>query len=139
MSTELKQDHDVLRGMMQAFAHVMRTQGVEAMPDIARRRIAFSQQFREHMGREDALVVALRTRPTDAQTDMVLRDHGRAMVALFLRYSDHIKYWTPAQIALDWHGYRDAVLDLQEGLFERMAWEERHLHPLMTTQLPRAA
>ncbi|MBZ9648789.1 hemerythrin domain-containing protein [Sphingobium sp. 3R8] len=139
MPTELRQDHDALRGMMREFAHVMRTQGPEALPDITRRRIAFSQLFRDHMGREDALVVALRTGRTAVQSDPVARDHSRAMVALFLRYSDHIKNWTPARIERDWSGYRDSVLELQQGLLDRMAWEEQHLHPLMAEAPRRAA
>lgn len=139
MLMQLKQDHDALRGMMRDFAQVMRAHGPEALPDIARRRIAFSQLFRDHMGREDAMVVALRSGPMAAQADPVMRDHSRAMVALFLRYSDHIKVWTPARIAQDWHGYRDAVLELQQGLLDRMAWEEGHLHPLMMEAPRRAA
>nr|WP_269076429.1 hemerythrin domain-containing protein [Sphingobium cupriresistens] len=139
MLMQLTRDHDALRGMMGEFAHIMRTRGPEALPDIARRRIAFSQLFRDHMGREDALVVALRSGSTAAQADSVMRDHSRAMVALFLRYSDHIKDWTPAQITQDWHGYRDAVLELQQGLLDRMTWEERHLHPLMVDAPRRAA
>nr|WP_254913724.1 hypothetical protein [Sphingobium sp. Z007] len=136
---ELKQDHDALRGMMREFAHVMRAHGPEALPDITRRRIAFSQLFRDHMGREDAMVVALRAGPMAVQADPVAREHSRAIVALFLRYSDHIKHWTPAQIERDWQGYRDAVLALQQGLLDRMAWEERHLHPLMAEAPRRAA
>lgn len=139
MLTELKQDHDALRGIMRDFTHIMRTQGPEALPDIARRRIAFSHLFRDHMGREDAMVVALRAGPMAAQADPIAREHSRAMVALFLRYSDHIKSWTPAQIERNWSGYRDAVLDLQQGLLDRMLWEERHLHPLMAEAPRRAA
>lgn len=139
MSMELKRDHDALRGMMREFAHVMRANGPEALPDITRRRIAFSQLFRDHMGREDAMVVALRFGPTASQADPVAREHSRAIVALFLRYSDHIKNWTPAKIERDWPGYRDDVLDLQQGLLDRMAWEERYLHPLMMEAPRRAA
>lgn len=131
MLTQLHHDHDALRVMMHDFTHVMRTSGPEALPDIARRRIAFSRLFRDHMGREDAMVGALRRGPSTTQARPAIREHGRAMVALFLRYSDHIKCWTPARIGQDWGGYRDAVLDLQQGLFDRMAWEERQLHPLM--------
>ncbi|MDO7833646.1 hypothetical protein Q4610_01175 [Sphingobium sp. HBC34] len=139
MPTKLKQDHDALRGMMREFAYVMHAHGPEALPDIARRRIAFSQLFRDHLGREDAGVVALRDGPVAARAAPVARDHGRAMVALFLRYSDHIKVWTPARIEQDWQGYRDAVLALQQSLCDRMDWEERHLHPLMMETPRRAA
>ncbi|MEC3949185.1 hypothetical protein [Sphingobium sp. HWE2-09] len=139
MSTELQQDHDGLRRIMREFAHMMRTKGPEAMPDITRMRIAFSQLFREHMGREDGMIGIMRSGPAAVQGDPVAREHSRAMVALFLRYSDHIKSWTPAQIEADWHGYRDAVLQLQQDLFSRMEWEERYLHPLITEHPRRAA
>lgn len=139
MSILLKQDHEALRVMMQEFAHIMRTSGVEALPDIARKRIAFSQLFREHMGREDARALDLRDGHLAAQADPLLREHGRAIRALFLRYSDHIKYWTPTLITQDWNGYLEAVLALQGELAERMTWEERNLHPLMDAQPRRAA
>jgi hypothetical protein len=140
MHMELTHGHDGLRVAMRNFAHVMQTARVEDMPAVARLRTAFSQLFREHMGQEDAMITALRHRsPVTPQTDRILRDHSRAMVALFLRYSDHIKYWTPTQIGRDWPGYRDAVLALQGSLHERMEWEEDHLHPLFARPTLRAA
>jgi hypothetical protein len=139
MSILLKQDHEALRVMMHEFAMVMRTCGIEALPEIARKRIAFSQMFREHMGREDARALTLRDGHLAVQADLLLREHGRSVRALFLLYSDHIKYWTPTLIAQDWSGYLDAVLALQDRLAERMAWEERNLHPLMDAQRHRAA
>lgn len=131
MTMDLRRDHDGLRRMMQDFALMMNSAQLQDMPDVARRRIAFSQGFREHMAREEAMVQQLRKRPLAPETSQALREHGRAIVALFLRYSDHIKIWTPAQIKADWPGYRRAVLDLQEGLRDRLGWEERHLHPLL--------
>ena len=139
MTIILKQDHDALRAMMHDFAHVLRTRGSDALPDIARRRISFSQLFRQHMGREDARALDLRNGRQAAQADPVLREHGRAIRILFLRYSDHIKQWTPAQIDADCAGYRTAVLALQDGLRERMAWEEKHLHPLLAGEARKAA
>jgi hypothetical protein len=61
------------------------------------------------------------------------------MVALFLRYSDHIKQWTPAQIMADWDGYRRGTLGLQDMLYDHMEWEEAHLHPLIEGRVRRAA
>ncbi|WP_236616839.1 hypothetical protein [Sphingobium lactosutens] len=139
MMTDLRHDHDGLRRMMQDFALMMRSAGPEDMPEVTQRRIAFSQAFREHMAREDRMVQQLRKGLLSPEAAQVLREHGRAIVALFLRYSDHIKIWTPAQIEADWVGYRTAVLGLQDGLRERMAWEEQHLHPLMTPQTRIAA
>ena len=139
MHMELTQGHDDLRVAMRNFAHVMQTARVEDMPAVARLRTAFSQLFREHMAQEDGMIASLRRNPVAPQTDRILRDHSRAIVALFLRYSDHIKYWTPAQIANDWSGYRHAVLILQNGLHERMEWEEDHLHPLFSGPSLRAA
>lgn len=135
----LRQDHDGLRLLMREFAQLLAVAGMKDMPDLARRRIAFSQAFREHMGREDAMVRDLVRRPLTPQATGIVREHGRAMVALFLRYSDHVKDWTPAQIAADWSGYRNAVLDLQNGLYDRMDWEEQHLHPLLEGPTLRAA
>lgn len=131
MMMDLRRDHDGLRRIMHDFALMMHSGQLKDMPDVARRRIAFSQGFREHMAREDAMVQTLRKRPLLPEASQALREHGRAIVALFLRYSDHIKIWTPAQIEADWAGYLAAVLELQEGLRDRMAWEERHLHPLL--------
>lgn len=139
MHIELTQGHDDLRRMMRDFAHLMLSATVDDMSEVARRRTRFSQLYRDHMGQEDAMVTALRRRPLAPEADRILRDHSRAMVALFLRYSDHIKYWTPAQIGQDWPGYRQAVLALQNGLYERMEWEEAHLHPLFTGPTLRAA
>lgn len=139
MHMELTQAHDDLRAAMRDFAHIMQAANADDMPEVARRRTRFSQLFREHMGQEDAMVSALRRSPLAPSADKVLRDHGRAMVALFLSYSDHIKLWTPAQIAQDWPGYRNAVLTLQNGLYDRMEWEEQHLHPLFTGPSLRAA
>lgn len=134
MTIILKQDHDALRAMMHDFAHVLRTRGSDALPDIARRRISFSQLFRQHMGREDARALDLRNGRQAAQADPVLREHGRAIRILFLRYSDHIKYWTPAVIKGSWDDYLAAVLVLQGELADRMAWEERCLYPLIDAQ-----
>ncbi|KQN09418.1 hypothetical protein ASE85_00060 [Sphingobium sp. Leaf26] len=139
MHMELTQGHNDLRVAMRDFAYIMQAANADDLPEVARRRIRFSQLFREHMGQEDAMVTALRRRSLTPQADSIVRDHGRAVVALFLRYSDHIKYWTPAQIGQDWPGYRDAVLVLQNALYDRMEWEEQHLHPLFTGPSLRAA
>jgi hypothetical protein len=139
MQMILTQGHDDLRAAMRDFAHVLQAANADDMPEVARRRTRFSQLFREHMGQEDAMVSALRQKPLPPHADAILRDHSRAMVALFLSYSDHIKLWTPAQIAQDWSGYRHAVLTLQNGLYDRMEWEEQHLHPLFTGPSLRAA
>ncbi|HUD95189.1 hypothetical protein [Sphingobium sp.] len=135
----LRQDHDGLRLLMREFAQILHGAGADGMVELARRRIAFSQAFREHMGREDAMVRVLSRHPMTSSATQVVRDHGRAMVALFLRYSDHVKDWSPAQIQADWAGYRDAVLILQNGLYDRMEWEEQHLHPLLEGPTLRAA
>ncbi|MEC3911048.1 hypothetical protein U5A82_11380 [Sphingobium sp. CR2-8] len=139
MHRKLTQEHDDLRVAMRNFAYVMRTACNDDIPSIARLRIDFSQMFRAHMAQEDAMVTALRHSAISPQIDRTLRDHSRGVVALFLRYSDHIKYWTPVQIGKDWPGYRDAVLSLQNGLYERMEWEEQHLHPLFDGAALRAA
>lgn len=139
MHIELTQGHDALRILMRDFAHVMQTACVDDMPTITRLRVAFSRLFSDHMGQENATIETLRRGPMTPQVDGILRDHSRAIVALFLRYSDHIKYWTPALIGQDWPGYRDAVLALQDGLYERMEWEEEHLHPLFDRPYRRAA
>jgi class 3 adenylate cyclase len=139
MHRELMRDHDGLRGLMRDFRHLMERARPEDMPEIARLRIRFSQAFRAHLAQEDMLVRDMQRRPMAAEGQQVVRVHGRAMTALFLRYSDHIKEWTPARIAADWAGYRKAVLDLQTGLHERMEWEEEHLHPLLAPPTRRAA
>jgi hypothetical protein len=138
MKYDLARDHDDLRVTMREFAQLLQRSSVEDMPEIARRRIVFSQLFREHMGREDAVVRGAGPALMTPEATKAVREHGRAMVALFLRYSDHIKCWTPAQIVNDWQGYRDAVLALQDALYERMEWEEAHLHPFFAT-MPRKA
>lgn len=127
MTLELTRDHDSLRIAMRSFAQAMNRANTADMSEIARRRIAFSQLFRDHMGREDSMVQQLRRLPPSSRAADVIDEHGAAIRALFLRYSDHIKYWNPAQISADWSGYRAAVL---ASLHERMIWEERNLHPL---------
>jgi hypothetical protein len=139
MLNDVRRDHDGLRLLMREFAQFLAKACAKDMPDVARRRIAFSQAFRAHMGREEAMVQDLRRRPMTPEATQVVREHSRAMVALFLRYSDHVKDWTPARIAADWTGYRGAVLDLQKGLHDRMAWEEKHLHPLLAAPDRKAA
>ena len=91
------------------------------------------------MGREDARALDLRNGRQAAQADPVLREHGRAIRILFLRYSDHIKQWTPAQIMADWGNYKRATLALQDMLYDHMEWEEAHLHPLIEGRVRRAA
>lgn len=130
MVLELTRDHDGLRIAMRTFAQAMHRADAADMSEIARRRIAFSQLFRDHMAREDSFVQQLRRLPPSARAADIVNEHGAAIRALFLRYSDHIKYWSPAQISADWPGYRAAVLALQASLHERMIWEERNLHPL---------
>lgn len=139
MNEKLTQGHDDLRVLMRDFAHIMQTASIDDMPLIARLRIAFSRSFSDHMGRENATIDALRRGPLTPHADGILRDHRQAIVALFLRYSEHIKYWTPAQIGQDWPDYRRAVLALQGQLYERMEWEEKHLHPLFESPRLRAA
>ncbi|MCP1468850.1 hypothetical protein J3E64_000517 [Sphingobium sp. OAS761] len=131
MHVELMRDHDGLRVLMREFAQAMDRAGSDEVAQISRLRVQFSQRFREHMGREDAYVRALRGRMLPPSTDKLIRHHNRALVALFLRYSDHIKYWTSAQIVADWQEYRLAVLALQDGLYDKMEWEEAYLHPLL--------
>lgn len=134
MITELTQGHAELRTLMLDFARGMDDAGPENMPRLAQKRIAFSQLFRDHMAREDALTRSLPRATLPPEQEQVVRTHSRGVVALFLRYSDHVKHWNPAQIAADWSTYRLAVLALQDELRERMAWEESHLHPLLNTK-----
>ena len=114
---------------MREFADAMNAPTPD-MVDISRRRIAFSQLFRQHMQQEDAFVQTLRTLGRPKHVDDVLRTHGDAMRDLFLQYSAHIKIWTPDRIAREWAGYRKDVLGLQRQLSDRMAWEEKTLYPL---------
>lgn len=138
MPTELIEDHHVLRGMMRDFASMM-DDDVRDMALLTRWRIRFAQLFRDHMGREDMLARGLRQGPLAMEVEPVVHQHGRTMVALFLRYSDHIKQWTPAQIMADWDGYRRGTLRLQDMLYDHMEWEEAHLHPLIEGRVRRAA
>ncbi|MFD1105687.1 hypothetical protein [Sphingobium olei] len=131
MITELTQGHADLRVLMLDFARAMEGASPDDMPTLAQKRIAFSQLFRDHMAREEAMTSALPRADLPPEQEQVVRDHHRGIVALFLRYSEHVKCWTPAQIATDWPTYRKAVLALQDELRERMAWEEAHLHPLL--------
>lgn len=128
MNHQLAQDHDGLRTIMRDFITALDRRD---MADIARRRIAFSQLFRSHMAREDDAVSMLRQSRNPSRDLPVAFEQSRAIVSLFLRYSDHVKHWTPAAVEANWTGYRHAVAQLQEALFERMAWEEAQLHPLL--------
>ncbi|BBD97518.1 hypothetical protein SAMIE_1010190 [Sphingobium amiense] len=136
MKHQLAQDHGALRTIMRDFVQALDRRD---MPDIARRRIEFSQLFRSHMAREDAAVNAMRRSETPTRDLQTACEHGRAVVSLFLRYSEHLKRWTPAQVEEDWAGYRRAVIELQNALMDRMAWEEAHLHPLLPRAGDRAA
>lgn len=125
MALDLVADHDDLRRMMREFAHLM-TMDPPDRDDIMRRRIAFSRMFREHMSREDSAATPLRRQNVNpAQAAAV--EHAVLLRTLFLRYSDHIKQWTPGQIERDWGGYRSAVLAQQDSLYELMDWEEANL------------
>lgn len=136
MNYQLVQDHDDLRTIMRDFMTALDRRD---MADIARRRIAFSQMFRSHMGREDDAVTALRQSRNPVRDLPVAFQQSRAIVALFLRYSDHVKRWTPAAVEADWAGYRHAVAVLQQALLDRMAWEEAQLHPLLPPAKGRVA
>jgi len=131
MKYQLAQDHTALRTVMRNFVQALDQRDIA---DIARRRIEFSQLFRGHMAREDVTVNALRRSETPTRDLQTACDHSRATVSLFLRYSEHLKRWTSTAVEADWAGYRHAVVELQNAMLDRMAWEEVHLHPL----LPRA-
>lgn len=136
MNQQLAQDHDGLRTIMRDFMTALDRRD---MADIARRRIEFSQLFRSHMAREDNAVNTLRQGGNPSRDLPVAFEQSRAIVSLFLRYSDHLKRWTPAAIEADWTGYRHAVAQLQQALLDRMAWEEAQLHPLLPRAQGRAA
>ncbi len=125
MPVELKADHDDLRAQMREFSQLMMIDPPDRA-DIMRRRIAFSKRFRDHMSREDVATATLRYQ-NNGLAKAVAAEHGAKFRALFLRYSDHIKQWTPAEMGRDWAGYRAAVLGLQNGLYDLMDWEEENL------------
>lgn len=116
--------------MMREYAALMPVERPADLQDLLGPRVAFSQRFRTHMGREDGLERLVRTSGIDMAGEQVVREHRNRIMALFLRYSNHIKHWAPAQIERDWPGYRRDVLDLQKTLTTLMDWEERNLHPL---------
>lgn len=130
VKTALMGDHDGLRRMMREYAAMMGVVRPADLQELGRRRIAFSQLFRQHMGREDAMVQAVRLSGVGLAGERIMQEHRDRVMALFLRYSDHIKQWTPDQIDRDWGAYRSAVLALQQSLWALMEWEERYLHPL---------
>ena len=131
MHGKLTQDHDGLRVAMREFAQLIDGAALTDMPEVTRRRISFSQRFRAHMAAEDAVLRDLKRRVASPEIDRTVREHSRAQVDLFLRYSDHIERWTPAAITADLAGYAMAVQALQKGLYALMDWEETHLHPLL--------
>ena len=126
---QLNEDHDALRLMTREFVRAMNATNPD-MADISRRRIAFSQLFRQYMIRKQELVASVRLSTTSVQVETTLRAHADGARELFLQYNAHIKVWTPDRIAGDWPGYRTAVLGLQRQLIERLTWEETTLHPL---------
>tara|TARA_R110000868_G_scaffold101151_5_gene278515 strand:- start:596 stop:1003 length:408 start_codon:yes stop_codon:yes gene_type:complete len=126
---QLNQDHDDLRRLTREFARAMNAANPD-MADISRRRIAFSQLFRQYLIRKQELVATVRLKTTSVQVENTLRAHADGTRDLFLLYNAHIKVWTPDRIAGDWPGYRTAVLSLQRQLNERLEWEETTLHPL---------
>lgn len=134
---ELVADHDDLRSKMREFAQTMAMDSPD-MDDVMRRRIAFSRAFRHHMAHEELAVSQLRTRTCPAARGAA-REHGAMIRALFLRYSDHVKQWTPAELARDWAGYCSAVLTLQDRLYDLMEWEEDNLFRLLDQPARHAA
>lgn len=136
MKYQLAQDHGTLRTIMRDFVQALDRRD---MADIARRRIEFSQLFRSHMAREDAAVNAMRRSETPTRDLQTACEHSRSVVALFLRYSEHLKRWTSVDVEADMAGYRQAVVELQNALLDRMAWEEAKLHPLLPRADGRAA
>lgn len=125
MPVELTSDHDDLRRQMREFSQLMMIDPPDK-EDLMRRRIAFSKMFRDHMCREDEATTSIRrTGSGPAQAAAV--EHSALVRALFLRYSEHIKQWTPATMSADWRGYGRAVIALQNGLYELMDWEESNL------------
>lgn len=126
----LKTDHDDLRLMIQDILSLLSGHGPERMADLVRLRTAFSKRFRQHLAHEDADLRARAASGGEA-LQAVCALHGQKQRGYFLRYSDHIKRWTPDLIAKDWAGYRSGVMDLARGHRELMDWEERELHPLL--------
>lgn len=124
------EDHDGLRRMMREYAGMMGTSRPDDLSILTSRRIAFSQLFRQHMAREDAMEQAVRADGVGTEGEQVIRDHRDRVRALFLNYSEHIKCWTLGRIDREWAAYRDAVLALQKALSTLMEWEEKMLHPL---------
>lgn len=126
---QLTEDHDGLRLMMREFNGAMNA-ALPDLADITRRRISFSQLFRQYLERKQHLITCVRQSTQSADVENTLRAHADGTRDLFLQYSAHIKVWTPDHIASDWSGYRAAVLNLQRQLIGRLESEEATLHPL---------
>lgn len=137
MPMELVADHDDLRCKMRDFTHLMMVDPPD-MKEVMRRRIDFSRTFSAHMSHEDKAITALRSGPCRIGQGVAI-EHGARIRSLFLRYSDHIKHWAPAQMTRDWTGYRSGVSALQNGLYDLMDWEEDHIFPHLTETSRHAA
>ena len=124
---------------MRDYAELMRSGAPGDMTTVAKKRIAFSRLFREHMHDVGAAIDAARGGVLLESDSRILASHSENFQPIFLRYSAHIKYWSPDRIASEWEEYCAACIALQDMYGRQLDWEEQFLVPVLKRALPRAA
>jgi hypothetical protein len=83
-----------------------------------------------HLAYEDKHLYAILA-GTDAPAVAIVDRMATELGHLYASFQNHVREWTSAAIAIDWHGYRRETEALLDALCSRMDREEKDLYPLI--------
>ncbi len=129
--TDLKAINDAV---LAAALDMERLSALATSPDggmLASARLRFSRALRVHLTHVDGAVLPALRLAADPRVKAAIDEYRRVLHEYHEAAAHHVARWPSADVTADWDGYRHSVADMLARLRERVAVEERVVHPLL--------
>jgi hypothetical protein len=134
MIDKLCNQHRLLRSFVTEILGLVSLPAPCNQQKLAEARWRVARMLHQHLAAEERF--AYRPLERDPRPDAALLAHAfrKELDDSYMRYEQHLDYWTSERIQNDWFMYRTAVRHMAAFLFARMDREEAELFPLLNAE-----
>jgi len=138
VSNDLFEEHQAIVETAEGFIDMLKREPRPPMGDVSRARVKLSALIRRHRATEEELIFGPLMREGGLGKLPHLTPFVQELMREKVRYSDHVRKWTPQAIEKDWSGYIVAVESLLEGLKSIMKDEQSSVYQMVRGLSPAA-
>ncbi|HZV58354.1 MAG TPA: hypothetical protein VFF89_11830 [Sphingobium sp.] len=128
MSNDLFEDHRNLLEAAEAFVVMLKQEPRPTISELNRARMKMSTLIRRQRAAEEELIFGPLARGGGLGKMPHLEPFVQELMREKVRYSDHVRQWTPQAIEQNWNGYVTAVEGLLDGLRRVMKDEQSSVY-----------